>query len=181
MEVTMTTFANRILGAMRLDPRIYEEVEANRGTMPQAVAVVVLASVAGGVGLVDVHAPDPIALITQSAGALLGWVSWALLMYSIGTRFLPEAQTHADAGELLRTLAFAGAPGLLRVFGVIPKVGMGIYAVASVWMLIAMIVAVRQALDYKGTERAVAVCVIGWALSLAIAALIGNVFPRILS
>jgi hypothetical protein len=166
---------------MRLDPRTYEEVEANRAAMPQAVAVVVLASVAGGVGLLDVHAPNPTTLITQSAGALLGWVSWALLMYSIGTRFLPEAQTQANAGELLRTLAFAGAPGLLRIFGVIPKVGWEIYVVASIWMLIAMIVAVRQALDYQGTGRAVVVCVVGWALSLAIAALIGNVFPRILS
>ena len=177
----MTTFANRILGAMRLDPRVYEEVEANRGTMPQAVAIVLLASVAGGVGLVDVHAPDLMALITQSVGALLGWVSWALLMYSVGTWFLPEPQTRADAGELLRTLAFAGAPGLLRIFGVIPGVGLAIYAIASIWMLLAMIVAVRQALDYRGTGRAVAVCVIGWTLSLAIAALISSLFPRILS
>jgi hypothetical protein len=107
-------------------------------------------------------------------------VSWALLTYSIGTRFLPEPQTRADAGELLRTLGFAGAPGLLRIFGVLPGVGLAIYAVASIWMLIAMIVAVRQALDYRGTGRAVAVCVVGWALSLAIAALIGNLFPRIL-
>jgi hypothetical protein len=159
---------------------VYEEVEADRGTMPQAIAVVLLASVAGGVGLVDVHAPDLIAIITQSAGALLGWVAWALLMYSIGTWLLPEPQTRADAGELLRTLGFAGAPGMLRIFGVIPTVGLGIYAAASIWMLIAMIVAVRQALDYRGTGRAVAVCVVGWVLSLAIAALVGNLFPRIL-
>ena len=177
----MTTFANRILGAMRLDARVYEEVEADRAAMPQAIAVVLLTSVAGGVGLVDVHAPDALAVIAQSAGALLGWVAWAVLMYSIGTLFLPEPQTRADAGELLRTLAFAGAPGLLRIFGVVPFVGVAIYAIASIWMLIAMIVAVRQALDYKSTGRAVAVCVVGWGLSLAIAALIGNVFPRILS
>src|SRR5690349_16290105 len=138
----MTTFADRIVGALRLDPKVYEEVEANRGTTSQAIAVVLLASLAGGLGLADIHAPNPTALITQTAGALIGWVSWALLTYSIGTRFLPEPQTRADAGELLRTLAFAGSPGLLRIFGLIPVVGLAIYAIGSIWMLIAMVVAV---------------------------------------
>lgn len=177
----MTTFANRFLGALRLDPRVYEEVETNRAATPQAIAIVLVASVAGGVGLMDVHAPNLLALVTQTIGALIGWIAWAVLTYSIGTQLLPEPQTRADAGELLRTLAFAGAPGVLRVFGVMPVAGPPIYALASVWMLVAMVIAVRQALDYRSTGRAVAVCAIGWALSLVIAALIGNLFPRVLS
>jgi hypothetical protein len=60
---------------------------------------------------------------------------------------------------------------------VIPFVGLAIYALVSIWMLFAMIVAVRQALDYKSTGRAVGVCVVGWALSVAVAAIIGIVFP----
>ena len=62
------------------------------------------------------------------------------------------------------------------VLGLIPFLGLAMYAAASVWMLTAMIVAVRQALDYRSTGRAVAVCVIGWSLSLLIAAVIGLVF-----
>jgi hypothetical protein len=62
------------------------------------------------------------------------------------------------------------------MFGVVPFLGLAIYAIASIWMLLAMIVAVRQALDYRSTARAVGVCVIGWALSLAIAAVIGTFF-----
>ena len=58
----------------------------------------------------------------------------------------------------------------------IPVLGLAIYAIASAWMLLAMIVAVRQALDYRSTARAVVVCVVGWALSLAVAAVIGNIF-----
>jgi hypothetical protein len=177
----MTTFAKRLIGAVRLDPRIYEEVEADRGATAQAVALVLLSGVAGGIGLLDLQAPDPLSLITHTAGALVGWVAWALLTYSIGTRMLPQSQTRADAGELLRTLAFAGAPGLLRVFGLIPVIGLSIYAVASIWMLVAMVVAVRQALDFRGTGRAIAVCILGWVLSLAIAALVGNLFPRTVS
>jgi hypothetical protein len=70
---------------------------------------------------------------------------------------------------------------VLRVLGLIPVLGPILYAVASVWMLVAMVVAVRQALDYTSTIRAVAVCVVGWALSLILAAIIGNVFATVVS
>ena len=120
----MTTFATRVIGALRLDPGIYEEVEADTASTAQAIAIVLLAGLAGGLGLLDLEGPDLLSLVTHTAGALIGWVAWALLMYSIGTRVLPESQTRADAGELLRTLAFAGAPGLLRVFGLIPVIGL---------------------------------------------------------
>ena len=80
--------------------------------------------------------------------ALVGWMAWATLTCLIGTRLLPQPQTRADVGQLLRTLTFSSAPGVLCALGVIPFLGSPIYAVASVWMLVAMIVAVRQALDY---------------------------------
>jgi hypothetical protein len=178
---TMTTFAYRLLGAARLDSRIYEEVEADRQATFQALAIVLLASASGGIGLLGLHTPNLQFLVTQMVGALIGWLAWASLTYLIGTRFLPEPQTRADVGQLLRTLAFASAPGLLRVLGVVPTVGFTIYAIASVWMLVAMVVAVRQALDFESTGRAVAVCVVGWALSLAIAAILGNLFAPVVS
>ena len=87
--------------------------------------------------------------------ALLGWVTWAFLTYVIGTRLLAEPQTHADVGELMRTLGFAQAPGLLRVLGGFPGVGPLVLSIVSIWMLVAMVVAVRQALDYTSTVRAV--------------------------
>jgi hypothetical protein len=103
-------------------------------------------------------------------------VSWAALTYLIGTRVLPEPQTRANLGELLRTLAFAASPGLLRVAGAIPILRWPTFLVTAVWMLFAMVVAVRHALDYTSTARALGVCVIGWALSLAVAAAIGILF-----
>ena len=172
----MTTFARRVFGAAMLDRRVYEDVEADVRSTGQAVAVVVLASVAGGIGLLGLGAQTPQSLATGIVGSLIGWVAWAALTYLIGTHLLPEPQTRADLGELLRTIAFASAPGLLRVLAVIPVLGLTIYAIASAWMLLAMIVAVRQALDYKSTGRAVVVCVVGWVLSLAVAAVIGNIF-----
>jgi hypothetical protein len=65
---------------------------------------------------------------------------------------------------LLRTLGFSSAPGLIRVFGIIPGITPFVFAVASGWMLVAMVIAVRQALDYRSTWRAFGVCVIGWII-----------------
>ena len=172
----MTTFPRRMLGAAALNRRIYEEVEADGGATGQAVGVVLLASVAGGIGLLGLGVPSSQALVSGIVGAFVAWTAWASLTYLIGTKLLPEPQTQADVGQLLRTTAFASAPGVLRLLGVIPFIGLTVYAIASVWMLLAMIVAVRQALDYRSTGRAVGVCLVGWALSLVIAAIIGILF-----
>lgn len=175
------TFTERLVGAALLNSRVYEDVEADRGATGQAAAVVLMASVAAGIGLWGLGVPDPRAFASHVIGALVGWVAWGALTYLIGTRLLPEAQTRADVGELLRTIAFASSPGLLRVFGVIPFLGWLIYMVTSVWMLLAMVVAVRQALDYKSTARAISVCIVGWVLSLVVALIFGTLFAPAVS
>jgi len=98
------------------------------------------------------------------AGALVGWVAWAALIWLIGTKLFPEPQTRADIGQLLRTIGFAAAPGLLLVLRILPLVGVLIAPVVWLWQLATTVVAVRQALDYKGTGWAVVVCLIGWVV-----------------
>ena len=93
---------------------------------------------------------------------VIAWALWAALIYWIGARMLPEPDTRADWGELARTLGFASAPGLLRVLGVVSAVAEIVFLVTAVWMLVATVVAVRQALDYRSLPRAIGVCVIGW-------------------
>ncbi len=78
------------------------------------------------------------------------------------------AQTQADAGELLRTIGFSSAPGLIRIFGIVPGLSAVVFPVAAIWMLVAMVIAVRQALDYKSTWRALGVCAIGWVVQAVI-------------
>jgi hypothetical protein len=172
----MRTLSQRIIGACRLEAGAYEEVEADRSGTPQAALVVVLTSLAAGIGGMGAAGAPHVNLLTGTIGALAGWVSWAALTYLIGTHVLPEPETKADLGELLRTLAFASSPGLLRILGALPGLGAVVFAVSSLWMLAAMVVAVRQALDYRSTARAVGVCVLGWLLSLAVAAVIGLAF-----
>lgn len=177
----MTTFARRLFGAVVLDAHVYEEVEADRGANGQAVAVVLLASVATGIGLPGVDVLSVEGLLGGIVGAIVGWVAWAALTYTIGTRLLPAPETRADLGQLLRTLAFAAAPGLFRVIGAAPFLATPVYVITSIWMLLAMVVAVRQALDYTSTARAVAVCAAGWALSVGMVAIIGWLFAPTVS
>ena len=166
----MNLFANRMIRAAKLDARLYEEVEADKSAMGQAMGVVILSSLAAGVGAVQQAGWGGILLATFSA--LIGWYFWSLLTYLIGTKLLPEPQTQADYGQLLRTIGFSSSPGLIRLAGIVPGLAGIVFTVAGIWMLIAMVVAVRQALDYRGTLRAVGVCIIGWIIQAAILGLI---------
>lgn len=160
----MGAFWDRVLRAAKLEAALYEEVEADRSALGQAAAVVVLSSLAAAVGSSSGR------LLTGVVSSLVGWGVWAYLTYWIGTKLLPEAETQSDPGELLRTLGFASAPGIVRVLGVVPGLGRVVVAVASLWMIAAMVVAVRQALDYRSTPRAAAVCLIGWVIQAVVLA-----------
>lgn len=183
MRVTTlsNTLVRRLIGAAALDAVIYEEVERDPLATPQALAVVIASSVATGIGLGGA-APVSMARIGfVSVLALVGWMAWALLTFEIGTRLLPTAATRSSVGELLRTLGFAATPGLLQVLGVLPGVTLPVFVGTSIWMLLAMIVAVRQSLDFQSTARAVAVCVFAWVFVLTIAIGIGVFFGPSLS
>jgi hypothetical protein len=162
----MQNYIDRIVRAAKLDVNLYEEVEADKGAMGQAMGVVVLSSIAAGIGSIGTIGVKGI--VIGAITALIAWYVWAYMTYFIGAKILPEPQTKADHGELLRTIGFSSSPGLIRVLAIIPGISGIIFAVASIWMLIAMVVAVRQALDYQSTLRAVGVCMIGWVIQAII-------------
>jgi hypothetical protein len=170
----MNTFTQRMVGASLLSRTTYEEVEADRHATSQALLVVLLSSTGGGVAAAALGAQTIADLVIGIVASLVSWIAWAVLTYLIGTHLLPEPQTRADTGELLRTLGFASAPGILRILAIVPIIGLPLYGLVWLWMLVTTIVAVRQALDYTSTARAVGVCVIGWALSFFIAAIMAT-------
>lgn len=156
---------DRMIRAAKLDVNLYKEVEADEKAFGQAMLVVVISGLAAGIGNLEGGIGGAfIVAIT----ALIGWFIWAYITYFIGTKFFPESQTHADYGQLLRTIGFSSAPGVLRILGIIPAIGSIISFAASIWMLVAMIIGVREALDYTSTMRAVVVCIIGWIIQLII-------------
>jgi hypothetical protein len=166
----MGSFQDRIIRAAKLDVNVYEEVEADKGALGQAITVVILSSVAAGLGTITRGGLG--GLLMGTVFAVIGWFVWAYITYFVGAKLLPEPQTKANPGELLRTIGFSSSPGLIRVLGIIPGLGWLVFTVASIWMLIAMVIAVRQALDYKSTFRAVGVCLIGWVIQMVIFALL---------
>ena len=152
-------FINRIIRACKLDVNLYEEVEADKSATVQAALVVVLSSLAAGVGALSLGASN---FLMAPILSLVSWYVWAYLIYIIGAKIFPEPNTKADHGELLRTIGFSSAPGLIRVFGFTPELMSITFIGAAIWMLIAMVIAVRQALDYESTWRSIGVVVIGF-------------------
>ena len=160
----MASFTERMLGAAKLDARTYEEVEGDTSATGQALGVVVISSIAAGIGSFGFGGISGV--VWGCVATLIGWVVWAFLIWLIGTKLLPEPQTKSDVPELLRTTGFASTPGVLRILGIIPFFGLLISFLAGVWMLVAMVIAVRQALDYQSTAKAIVVCVIGFLVNL---------------
>ena len=174
----MANFGNRIIRAAKLDVALYEEVEADKSSLGQAMGVVILSSIAAGIGSTSAGILE---MLIGVVVALAGWYIWAYLTYFIGTKLLPESQTKADHGELLRTIGFSSSPGLIRVLGVVPVMRDIVFLIAAIWMLVAMVIAVRQALDYTGTLRAIGVCAIGWIIQAVMFGLLFYVFGGLAS
>jgi hypothetical protein len=151
-----------MIGAAKLDVRIYEEVEGDTNATGQAMGVVLLAALANAIGS-GLGGLGPFVVV--GIGALIGWAISAFTIYIVGAKLWPESQTRADVGELMRTMGFAQAPGLLRVLGSLPGVSSFVLFCISIWLLVTMVVAVRQALDYSSTPRAVGVCLVAQFLS----------------
>lgn len=165
----MGMFAYRLLGAAMLDAGMYEGIEADRRTTNQALAAVLLTSLAAGIGAGEWLGTRVATMAAVAALAVITWSAWAMLIFQIGTRILPVAETRADWGQLLRTTGFAAAPGLLLVFGLVPQARTAIFAVTGLWMFVAMVFGVRHALDYRSTSRALVVCAMAALLVLAVA------------
>jgi hypothetical protein len=177
------TFVRRLIGAAMLNAATYEDVEADRTATPQALAVVVFSSLAAGIGARGSSGGRATFayFAVSSVIALLMWAAFAVLTFEIGSRILPTSDTRVDVGELLRTLGFAATPGPIQVLGVFPGATTPIFSLAILWTLAASVVAVRQALDYNSTGRALAVCGIGMALSLVLVMVLGLIFGPTLS
>ena len=159
------TIIDRMIGAAKLDVPTYEEVEHNESLTTQAAMVVAIAAVARAIGGVDGGSAQ---ILSGLMTALSMWIVWAGVTYVIGDKLLGGTATW---GELLRTLGFAQAPGVLAIVGVIGPLSGVTEIVVSIWLLVAGIVAIRQALDFS-TGKAILTAVLGWLAAMVVAVLI---------
>ena len=150
---------NRIFRAIKIDVELYEEVERDKSATIQAGLVVVLSSMAAGVGALQLGASN---FLLAPIFSLISWYVWAYIIYFVGVKLFPEKNTKSNHGELLRTIGFSSAPGLIRVFGVTPDLMAVTFIGSAFWMLACMVVGVRAALDYKSLWRALGVVIVAW-------------------
>lgn len=168
----MATFQGRLFGAVRLNAATYEDVEHDSSATLQAAGVVVLASITTsvawyfGIGSVRV-------IVFGAVRALVAWIVASAVLWFIGTKILPGKNTEADVGQLLRTLGFAQAPGLFGLLVVVPLAGLFVPYLVAMWVIAATFVAVRQALDYDDTFRAIMVCLLAWLVGAVVVYLTG--------
>lgn len=167
---------DRLIGAARLDPRVYEEVEADTSATLQAAIIVIIVALLGGFGsaidlmisgadtLLDVPGGPVGVVVVQIIVALIAWGVWALITYVVGTAIFDGT---ADWGELLRALGFAQVPGTLNFFTFIPCLGGLVFALAWLWQLLAGLIGIRQALDLS-TSKAILTVLIGWVVKLVL-------------
>lgn len=154
---------NRMLGAARLSADTFEDVERDSSATAQAIIVVIIVALASGVGNLLSGEPDIVgALIFGVIRGIVSWAVWALIAMFIGTTMLKTQQTEADWGQLARGTGFAQTPGILTILVFVPAVGPTIAAVSFLWQVAAMVIAVRQSLDYTSTLRAFFVILIAF-------------------
>ena len=168
----MASFAERIVGAMTLKASTYEEVERDASATGQAATIVIAAAISSGISFIWYLGFN--GFIRNTIFALIGWVIGAAVVWAIGTKVLPGPNTQADVGQLMRTVGFAQSPGLLAFIGIVPILGWLVAIALWVWGLVAWVIAVKQALDYDDTMRAVIVCVLAWVAMVVVSMVLGG-------
>lgn len=162
MEIgAQRSIVDRMIGAARLDVSTYEEVESDYGATGQAALVVTIVAIASAIGGMNEGGRG---IIGGVLVAIVGWLLWSGIAYLIGDKVFGGTATW---GELLRTIGFAQSPGILLILGIIPVLGSIVGVVVSIWLLVAGIIAIRQALDFS-TGRAILTALLGW-IPMAIA------------
>ncbi len=168
------TFGERVVGAMKLEANAFEDVERDVTAMGQAVGVIALYAVSSGIAWIRYNGLSGI--ITGVIAALIGYAVWAAIVWIVGTKVMPEPATKADFPETLRVIGFAAAPGLLCFIGIIPILGWLIGLAIWLWMIAAMVVAVRQVFDYSTTGKAIVVVIIGFIVNVIVSVILGIMF-----
>ena len=169
------TFGERVIGALKLDANTFEDIERDPGATGQAVGIIAISALASG--LANIWYGGITGIILGFIGGLVGYALWAVVVWLVGTKLMPDPATKADFAETFRVVAFAAAPGVLAIITIIPLLGwllmLIVYPIIWLWGMAIMVVGVRQVLDYTDTFKAVVVVIIGFVVYLVFWGLVG--------
>ena len=172
----MASFQQRIAGVLQLQPATFEEIEHDASAIQQAAIVVGAAALAKGLGLFPYLGLFAVRyFIYTLVFTFIGWVVGSAVLWAVGTKAMPGKNTEADILQMMRVTGFSQAPAILSIFWIIPFLGWLISLVGSIWSLVCIVVAVRQALEYDDTVKAIIVVVVAWVAMVAVMMLAGLV------
>jgi hypothetical protein len=153
---------SRMILAARLNVDFYEKVEADPRYTGEAFVIVLLAAVFSATGNALAYPGDGLgATIAAGLGTVFAWIMWAGITLWIGTHLTKGPETQSNMGEMLRCLGYAHTPIILVGIVFVPVLGPIVALAATIWSLLAGVVAIRQALDFT-TTRALFTVLIGW-------------------
>ncbi len=150
----------RMFRAIKLDQSFFEEVAAESSLQPHSVWAVAIFAMATSFGFFSAAGGTAvnIALITT----MIAWYVWAFSIFYIGSRFFSVEKESADRKTVMRIVAFAAAPGLIRLMGIIPQLAIVVMVVSSVWILIAAVLGLRKVYTQTSTANIAAVTIGAW-------------------
>ena len=135
---------DRVLGASLLEPETYEEAALADSLRGQAALIVLVSSLAAGIGLIGAGLDG---LVAGTLAGLFGWALAAIGSFWMATLRYDVPRTPGVWGSTWRVLALASAPRLFLIFTVIPGIGFLVGLAVHAWVLITGFFALRSSLD----------------------------------
>ena len=155
----ITLFLNRIYRSIKIDPEVFDEVQKDKNATIAAGIVVVLSSLAAGIGASHL---GTINFFLAPVLSLVTWFVWAYIIYFVGVKLFPDLKTKTTHLALLRSIGFSSAPGMIRIFGFNGDLMTVMFVGSAFWMLVCMVVAVKQTLNYKSLWKSLGIVIIAW-------------------
>ena len=155
----ISVFLNRIYRSIKIDPTVYDEVQKDKGATVSAAIVVVISSLAAGLAAKQSGMGS---FIFAPILSLASWFVWAYIVYFVGVKLFPDSKTKTTQFAILRAIGFSTAPGIIRVFGFNEDLMTVTFIGSSFWMLVCMVVAVKETLNYKSLWKSFGVVIISW-------------------
>jgi hypothetical protein len=180
----MSSFQNRVIGALRLQAATFEEVEHDAAATSQAAIIIIASGISSAIpGLMYLSligfGGAAFGFVAGIVMRIIGWVVGSYVLLLVGTKLMPGKNTEADLGQLLRCTGFAAAPLLGGIILIIPFLGWLIYFLLCLLAIAATVVAVKAALDYDDIVKAIIVTVIAWVIVFVVMMILAAILAAI--
>ena len=160
----MKLLFNRMIRATKLDLTFYDEIVNDPTSQGHSVWVVALLAMATGYGMFS--RAGGTAVNVCLAVTFFSWYIWAFTVYYASNHFFGATPSRMDRKTVLRVMAFASAPGVLRFLGVIPHISLIVFIGTSVWIILAGAIGLKKVYQLTHIGKALILCSATWLVVL---------------